>query len=118
MHPNDLADPRDTRSRRLHVYIDRDAEQTFSLLRERGHHRVLYMPDIVFEHLNYVPGHKDQRLYQLNPEILRRDAQRFNASSPAREALADNLARHIDSARERRISAMENTVKLMLGKDA
>jgi glycosyltransferase involved in cell wall biosynthesis len=95
--------------------IDDHIHETFGLLGAHGHHRVLYMPNIVFEHLNYVPGHKDQRLYQLNPEILRRDAQRFDASSSDRKALAERLAHHIDAARERRMSTTEDAVRRMLG---
>ena len=87
--------------------IDDHIHETFAMLGAHGHYRVLYMPGVVFEHLNYVPGNKGQRIYQLNQDILRRDARRFDESRPARQALAEKLARHIESARERRISGME-----------
>jgi hypothetical protein len=91
--------------------IDDYIHEAFVLLRAHGHHRILYLPGIVFEHLNYVPGRKGERVYQLNPEILGRDASRFDASLPARLALAERLARHIDVAREARISGMEEKIR-------
>lgn len=86
--------------------IDDHIHEVFARLGAHGHHRVLYMPGVIFEHLNYVPGQKGQRLYALNREILGRDAQRFDDSAPVRNALAETLARHIDLAREQRISDM------------
>jgi hypothetical protein len=72
--------------------IDDHIHEAFALLGGHGHHRIFYMPGVIFEHLNYVPGHKEQRLYQLNPDILLRDARRFDESLPVRQALAENLA--------------------------
>jgi len=95
--------------------IDDHIHEAFALLGAHGHQRVFYMPGTIFEHLNYVPGNKGQRLYQLNQEILNRDAQRFVASLPARKALAEKLARHIDLARDQRISAMEAKLPQLLG---
>ena len=91
--------------------IDDHIHQVFTLLGARGHHRVFYLPGVVFEHLNYVPGHKGERLYQLNGEILGRDAQRFDAFFPVRQALAEKLARQIDVARDQRISDMERWIR-------
>jgi len=95
--------------------IDDYIHDVFGLLGAHGHHRVFYFPDVVFEHLNYVPGHKGKRLYELNGEILLRDAQRFDHSSPVRQALAAKLAQHIDSAREQRISDMEERLRRARG---
>ena len=91
--------------------IDDYIHEVYVLLRAHGHHRVFYMPGVVFEHLNYVAGNKGQRLYQLNREILLRDAQRFDASVGARQALAQKLAQHIDITREGRISGMEMKIR-------
>jgi hypothetical protein len=82
--------------------IDDYIHQVFDLLGVQGHHRIFYLPDIVFEHLNYVPGHKEERLYPQNLEILDRDARRFAVSLPARQAIADRLAQHIATVREQR----------------
>jgi hypothetical protein len=91
--------------------IDDYIHDVFGLLRAHGHHRIFYLPNVIFEHLNYVPGHKAQRLYQLNPEILGRDGQRFDASLPVREALAAKLAQHIDAVREERYFDMEERLR-------
>jgi len=91
--------------------IDDYIHDVFGLLSAHGHHRVFYFPDVIFEHLNYVPGQKGKRLYELNSEILMRDAQRFDASLPVRQALAGKLAQHIDAARENRIFSMEERLR-------
>jgi hypothetical protein len=94
--------------------IDDHIHEVFALLGTHGHHRTFYMPGVIFEHLNYVPGRKGERIYALNSEILGRDAQRFDASLPVRKVLAEKLARHIDSARERRIFNTEEMMRRSL----
>jgi hypothetical protein len=87
--------------------IDDHIHEVFSLLASRGHHRILYFPNVIFEHLNFVAGQDGQRLYPLHGEILERDAARFTDSSPTRHELAEELSGYIESARDRRIALME-----------
>jgi hypothetical protein len=87
--------------------IDDHIHEVFSLLGMDGHHRILYLPGVVFQHLNFIEDEQGKRSYPLNREILGRDAQRFDVALPIRRALAQKLARHIDSVREQRISNME-----------
>lgn len=95
--------------------IDDHIQDVFTLLGSLGHRRILYMPSIVFEHLNYVEGQKGKRLYPLNGEILARDAARFTESLPARKRLAERLAHHIESSREQRIAQMEIRLHELIG---
>ena len=91
--------------------IDDHIHQVFSLLASFGHHRVFYLPGVVFEHLNYLAAQGGKRIYPLNGEILGRDEQRFGASLPVRRVLAERLAQHIDGARDLRISLMEERIR-------
>ena len=91
--------------------IDDHIHEAFVLLGGLGHSRVLYLPNVIFEHLNYVPGNKGQRLYQLNQEILARDAARYEELRSTRRALAEKLARHISAERDRRIREGEARIR-------
>ena len=91
--------------------IDDHIHQIFSLLAANGHNRIFYLPNIVFEHLNYVAIQDGRRVYALHGEILSRDARRFDESLPARQVLAETLTGHIMASRNHRISVMEELIR-------
>lgn len=74
-----------------HVY---DIFQTLAIL---GHKRIYYFPDVIFEHLNFEHNKSKEREYSYNPEILKRDAERFNSSAALRRQAANDLAEHIET---------------------
>lgn len=77
--------------------IDDHVYDIFQTLATLGHKRIYYFPDVIFEHLNFEHNKSKEREYSYNPEILNRDAQRFNSSAPSRRQAANNLAEHIEA---------------------
>lgn len=75
--------------------IDDHIEDVFNLLYALGERRAVYMPDVVFEHLNAVEHPTAGRVYQSDPAVLAEDAPRFDALLPARKDLAVRLLGHI-----------------------
>lgn len=95
--------------------IDDHIYDVYQLLAYLGHRRIIYLPDVVFEHLNYsleraagyfAPSH--QRVYVPNETIVAHDAAVFERSFDQRKEAAEKLARLIDaSANERRRAVYE-----------
>jgi hypothetical protein len=80
--------------------IDDHIEDVFNLLIAAGERRTVYLPDVVFEHLNGVVMPEGHREYHADAAVLARDAPRFEALFPARKALAARLLRIICPERE------------------
>ncbi len=83
--------------------IDDHIGDVFNLLAVLGERRTIYLPDIVFEHLNFhTEGEK--RVYSSEAEALAVDALRFDGLFPRRKEIALRLKDHIE-ARGRRAEA-------------
>ena len=68
--------------------IDDHIEDCFNLLGVLGERRIVYAPDIVFEHANYVENAAGLRQYFSDPDILGVDAPRFERLLEQRKATA------------------------------
>lgn len=79
--------------------IDDHIEDVFNLVNALGERRVVYLPDVRFEHLNAVVHPTAGRVYQSEPGALARDAARFEALLPARKELALRIMRQVECAR-------------------
>jgi hypothetical protein len=75
--------------------IDDHIEDLFNLLAVLHERRTLYLPEVIFEHGNFVENMHGLRQYFSNEDILAHDAPRFEAFFPARKELALRLKKHI-----------------------
>ena len=71
--------------------IDDHIEDVFNILAFLGVRRSVYLPDVIFEHRNSVNHPTAGAVYESDPEILARDAPRFDAMLPMRKATALKL---------------------------
>jgi hypothetical protein len=71
--------------------IDDHIEDIFNLLAVLGERRVVYLPDVVFEHDNAVNHPEAGRVYTSDPELLALDAPLFDQLLPLRKELALRL---------------------------
>jgi hypothetical protein len=100
--------------------IDDHIEDVFNLLAVLGGRRVVYLPDVVFEHCNTVALPQGGRAYASDPAILAVDAPRFEALFAERKELALRLLNHIErgsrpaatAARRRRLEAVTDPFAL------
>lgn len=76
--------------------IDDHIEDVFNLLWALGRRRTVYLPDVVFEHLNAQIMPQGHREYHADPAILAHDEPRFAALFAERKELALRLLEHID----------------------
>ena len=67
--------------------IDDHIEDVFNILASLGVRRTVYLPDVIFEHCNSVNHPTAGAVYESDPEILARDAPRFDAMLPMRKAM-------------------------------
>lgn len=98
----------------MRYYIDDHIYDVFELLAKRGHERIVYMPDVVFEHLNVVIDSAGKREYQYNPKIQAQDATLFYELAPTRLDVGTRLAAWIEAqsleAVERRKQLVPNVI--------
>jgi hypothetical protein len=96
--------------------IDDHIEDVFNLLAALGRRRSVYLPDVVFEHLNTVALPQGGHAYTSDPAVLAVDAPRFEALFAHRKELALRLLAHIGgppSARQqRRLEALADPFAL------
>lgn len=76
--------------------IDDHIEDVFNLLAVAGERRVVYLPDVVFEHDNATQHPEAGAVYLSDPTILAADAPRFEALLPRRKELARRVLVAID----------------------
>ena len=103
----------------LRYRIDDHIEDVFNLLGVLGERRTVYLPEVVFQHDNFVEqqGH---HVYLSEPNILARDAPTFLAFFPQRKELALKLLEHIEgrvaetvtAARRRRLERIKDPFSL------
>src|SRR5262249_3812175 len=79
----------------LRYRIDDHIEDVFNLLAVLAECRTLYLPDVVFEHRNFVENIHGLRQYFSIESILALDAPRFEAFLPARKELALRLKKYL-----------------------
>jgi hypothetical protein len=80
--------------------IDDHIEDYFNLLNVLGERRIIFTPNVVFEHMNYLENRIGLRQYFSDPAILAVDAPRFDATFGARKELALRLKAHIAGRRD------------------
>jgi len=79
--------------------IDDHIYNVFNLLSVLGKNRILYLPDVRFEHNNYVRLAGGAIEYQPDPVIHKSDTDLFNGWLDARKDLAVRLLDHVDRHR-------------------
>ncbi len=100
--------------------IDDHIEDVFNLLATLGAGRSIYLPDVVFEHLNTVALPHGGEVYLSDPDVLALDAPLFEALFGERKELALRLLEHIEggsppavtAARRRRLAAISDPFAL------
>lgn len=80
--------------------IDDHIEDYFNLLNILGERRIVFTPNVVFEHMNYRKNSTGLRQYFSDPAILAVDAPRFDAMLEERKCLALRLRAKIDNRAE------------------
>jgi hypothetical protein len=76
--------------------IDDHIEDVFNLLAVLGERRVVYLPDVVFEHDNAVHHPEAGAVYASDPEVLALDAPLFDSLLAQRKGLALRVYEAID----------------------
>jgi hypothetical protein len=79
--------------------VDDHIHNVFDFLAGCGHERVVYLPEVVFEHLNVVISAAGNREYVANPRIQALDTALFYELADSRKELATRLAAWIDAKR-------------------
>jgi hypothetical protein len=79
--------------------IDDHIENIFHLLGALGERRILYLPDVVFEHSKYLETDSGQRKYFLDQRIEADDAPRYEQLVGERKQIAIRLKQHIMARR-------------------
>ena len=90
--------------------IDDHIEDVFNLLAVLGERRTVYLPDVVFQHLNTVERPEGDRVYASDPDVLALDAPRFEALFPARQELALRLLNFIEGGLDPAVTATRRKV--------
>lgn len=88
--------------------IDDHIYNVFNLLSVLGKDRIVYLPDVVFRHLNFVTDEIGKIEYQPDPKIHEADTEIFNTAFRERKALALRSADVIDEYRRRQILQVRN----------
>src|SRR5262245_43550941 len=76
--------------------IDDHIEDVFNMLGVLGARRSVYLPDVIFEHANYMVNASGVRQYFSEEKTLAVDAATFEALLPARKELALRVRGHIE----------------------
>jgi len=76
--------------------IDDHIYSVFNLLAFLGQRRILYMPEVMFEHANYALNEHGEAEYTPDPEIHAIDTERFDALLADRKRLTLKLLEHIN----------------------
>ena len=100
--------------------IDDHIYDVYNLLARLGHKRIVYLPDVIFEHTNYTAVGKryqthlftslERRVYIPNEEIIEVDAQIFDEKLNERKDAAIKLARLIDKSRYERLVGSQTSL--------
>lgn len=77
--------------------IDDHIYNIFNMLAYIGYYRIIYLPNVIFEHDNYLKTELGQREYVPNPEIIEKDILFFDQTLQVRKDLVSKLAHHIEN---------------------
>ncbi|MBI5598842.1 MAG: methyltransferase domain-containing protein, partial [Deltaproteobacteria bacterium] len=98
--------------------IDDHIWDTYNMLAYLGHKRIVYLPDVVFEHDNYEHAKKPQaghtfkseenKVYVPNQEIIEKDAAIFDSKLAERKKNALILASLVEGSKTERVLASYN----------
>lgn len=83
--------------------IDDHIYNVFNLLALAGHRRIVYLPDVVFEHNNYEHEIAGIRVYKPDRNIHESDTRLYEEYFQGRKKLAVKLLEHIESNRHQNI---------------
>jgi hypothetical protein len=75
--------------------IDDHIFNIFNMLGVLGCRRIVYLPDVIFEHIHYVIGKDGQREYHPDYKIMESDARYFEEQLAQRKALVLKLMEYI-----------------------
>ncbi len=81
--------------------IDDHIYNIFNLLGVLGRKRILYLPNVIFEHHHYAISKLGKRKYKLNDKIEESDAKLFDKLLPDRKKIALKLMEYIDRFSQR-----------------
>jgi len=81
----------------LRYRIDDHVYNVFNLLSCLGHRRIVYLPDVVFRHMNFELGADGTAEYTPDPVIIEKDIEAFDAMMEERRNLALTLAETIEA---------------------
>jgi hypothetical protein len=81
--------------------IDDHIENIFHLLGALDERRILYLPDVVFEHDKYTESTTGEKAYFLDPAVQALDGPRHDQLSGQRKQIAGRLKHHIELCRGR-----------------
>ncbi len=93
--------------------IDDHIEDVFNILAAAGERRTIYLPEVIFEHLNGVEMPWGVREYHADPNVLAIDAPLFDALADERRRFALELLARIDGRRrELQVGALPDAFAL------
>jgi GT2 family glycosyltransferase len=90
--------------------IDDHIGDVFNLLGLLGERRIVYLPEVVFEHFHYVEPEHGQRRYAYDEAVMGVDAPRFEDLRGERQALTLRLKEHIDEHARRSAARVRRQV--------
>lgn len=90
--------------------IDDHIEDVFNLLAMLGYRRAVYLPDVVFEHLNAVQHPTAGRVYESDPGVLAQDAPLFDTLFPARKELVLRVLDYIEGGSDPVVTAERRAI--------
>lgn len=83
--------------------IDDHIYNVFNMLAYLGHKRILYLPDVVFEHDHYTLDDQGNRVYYMENEIHEPDVELFEQLFDQRKELTIRLTEYIETFRQEHI---------------
>lgn len=89
--------------------IDDHIEDVFNLLNVLGEKRSVYLPDVVFEHMNAVEHPQAGRVYMSDPEILAVDAAYFEQTFAERKELALRVLEQIEGGNDPELTELQRS---------
>jgi GT2 family glycosyltransferase len=98
----------------LNLYIDAHLLDIFNQLRRLGHDRMVYLKNVIVEHMHYSIGKSehDETYVKKSPST---DDRLFVALAEERRNMARRLAQHIETNRADRIELSENGEEIFQG---
>ena len=98
----------------LNLHIESHLFDIFNQLKSLGHDRMVYLKNVIFEHMHYVLGKSehDETYVKKSPST---DDRLFVALAEERRNMARRLAQYIETQRDDRIELSENGEEIFQG---